>query len=78
MDEEKVILVDKDDVQLGLMPKMEAHKKGVLHRAFSIQLTHFLCKKGQCLNITLLVYGQIPVVVIKEMEKVQSKQLTGV
>tara|TARA_B100000963_G_scaffold340150_1_gene338518 strand:+ start:9190 stop:9714 length:525 start_codon:yes stop_codon:yes gene_type:complete len=36
MDEEKVILVDKDDVQLGLMPKMEAHKKGVLHRAFSV------------------------------------------
>ena len=36
MDEEKVILVDKNDVQLGLMPKMEAHKKGVLHRAFSV------------------------------------------
>ena len=36
MDKEKVILVDKKDVQLGLMPKLEAHKKGVLHRAFSI------------------------------------------
>jgi isopentenyl-diphosphate delta-isomerase len=36
MDEEKVILVDKKDVQLGLMPKMEAHIKGVLHRAFSV------------------------------------------
>ena len=36
MQEEKVILVDKSDNQLGLMPKMEAHLKGVLHRAFSV------------------------------------------
>ena len=34
--EEKVVLVDKDDNQIGLMPKMEAHRKGILHRAFSI------------------------------------------
>jgi len=33
---EKVILVDKDDKQMGLMEKMEAHEKGVLHRAFSV------------------------------------------
>ena len=36
MDKEKVVLVDKKDFQLGLMPKLEAHRKGVLHRAFSI------------------------------------------
>ena len=36
MREEKVVLVDKDDNQIGLMPKMEAHRKGKLHRAFSI------------------------------------------
>ena len=36
MDEEEVILVNKKDIQLGLMPKMEAHRKGVLHRAFSV------------------------------------------
>ena len=36
MREEKVILVDKEDNQIGLMPKMEAHLKGKLHRAFSI------------------------------------------
>ena len=36
MSVEKVILVDKNDKQVGLMPKLEAHKKGVLHRAFSI------------------------------------------
>ena len=34
--EENVILVDLLDNQLGLMPKMEAHEKAVLHRAFSV------------------------------------------
>ncbi len=33
---EKVILVDENDSPLGTMEKMEAHKKGVLHRAFSV------------------------------------------
>lgn len=36
MAEEFVILVDKYDHELGLMEKMEAHEKGVLHRAFSV------------------------------------------
>ena len=36
MREEKVVLVAADDNQIGLMPKMEAHLKGKLHRAFSI------------------------------------------
>jgi len=31
-----VILVNKNDKKIGLMPKMEAHKKGALHRAFSV------------------------------------------
>lgn len=35
---ENVILVDKDDNPIGTMEKMEAHRKGVLHRAFSILL----------------------------------------
>ena len=34
--EEFVILVDEKDNQLGLMPKMEAHEKAVLHRALSV------------------------------------------
>ena len=33
---EKVILVDKQDNETGVMEKQEAHIKGVLHRAFSI------------------------------------------
>lgn len=34
--EEYVILVDETDKELGVMEKMEAHQKGVLHRAFSV------------------------------------------
>ncbi len=34
--DELVILVDKNDNQLGLMEKIEAHEKAVLHRAFSV------------------------------------------
>jgi isopentenyl-diphosphate delta-isomerase len=36
MNEELVILVNEQDQQIGLMPKMEAHQKAVLHRAFSV------------------------------------------
>jgi isopentenyl-diphosphate Delta-isomerase len=32
----EVILVNEQDVAIGTMEKMEAHQKGVLHRAFSI------------------------------------------
>ena len=34
--EEEVILVDSNDIELGTMGKMEAHRKGELHRAFSV------------------------------------------
>jgi isopentenyl-diphosphate Delta-isomerase len=33
---EYVILVDEQDREVGTMEKMEAHVKGVLHRAFSV------------------------------------------
>jgi len=36
MNEEQVILVNEYDEQIGLMPKLEAHEKAVLHRAFSV------------------------------------------
>jgi len=36
MKEEYVILVNEKDEQIGLMPKMEAHEKAILHRAFSV------------------------------------------
>lgn len=36
MSEEQVILVNENDEPIGLMPKLEAHQKAVLHRAFSV------------------------------------------
>ena len=42
--EEEVILVDTNDNPIGLMPKMEAHEKALLHRAFSVFI---LNKKGE-------------------------------
>ncbi|KAF0236765.1 MAG: isopentenyl-diphosphate Delta-isomerase [Sediminibacterium sp.] len=33
---EQVILVDEQDNEIGLMEKMEAHEKALLHRAFSV------------------------------------------
>ncbi|MFL2621226.1 MAG: isopentenyl-diphosphate Delta-isomerase [Flavobacteriaceae bacterium] len=36
MAEEYVILVNEKDQEIGLMPKLEAHQKAVLHRAFSV------------------------------------------
>jgi len=44
MKEEKVILVDSKDKPIGTLPKMEAHEKGVLHRAFSVFI---LNQKGE-------------------------------
>lgn len=34
--EELVVLVDKDDNEIGVMEKMIAHERGELHRAFSV------------------------------------------
>ena len=44
MKEENVVLVDRNDNPIGTMPKIEAHEKALLHRAFSIFI---LNKKGQ-------------------------------
>lgn len=38
MREEQVILVNERDEAIGLMPKLEAHQKAILHRAFSVFL----------------------------------------
>lgn len=46
MMQEKVILVDQNDTPLGLMEKMEAHQKGLLHRAFSVFIIN---SKGEIL-----------------------------
>ncbi len=36
MTEEKVVLVNEQDEKVGLIGKMEAHEKALLHRAFSV------------------------------------------
>ena len=36
MKNEMVVLVNEQDQQIGLMEKIEAHEKGLLHRAFSV------------------------------------------
>ena len=41
---EKVILVNEKDEQIGLMEKIEAHEKALLHRAFSVFVYN---KKGE-------------------------------
>ena len=73
MSREKVILVDENDNQVGLMPKLEAHQKGLLHRAFSVFIfnsNYQLLFKRELLQNTIQVdYGLIHVVVILEMEK---------
>jgi isopentenyl-diphosphate Delta-isomerase len=43
---EHVILVDEQDHEIGTMEKMEAHRKGLLHRAFSIVIFN---SKGEML-----------------------------
>jgi isopentenyl-diphosphate Delta-isomerase len=43
---EMVILVDHNDMAIGTMEKMEAHRKGELHRAFSIMVFN---SKGEIL-----------------------------
>jgi isopentenyl-diphosphate Delta-isomerase len=44
--EDQVVLVNEHDVEIGTCEKLEAHKKGLLHRAFSILLFN---SKGELL-----------------------------
>lgn len=44
--EEQVVIVNTKDEEIGLMGKMEAHEKGMLHQAISIILFN---KKGEML-----------------------------
>jgi len=41
--EKDLILVDLDDREIGYGEKMEVHRKGLLHRAFSVFLFHEEC-----------------------------------
>ena len=70
MTEEKVILVNDKDEQIGLMPKLEAHEKAMLHRAFSVfvlndNIMKLCCNNVRIISIIPLYYGLILVVVIQ-------------
>jgi isopentenyl-diphosphate Delta-isomerase len=41
---ELVVLVDRDNKELGVMEKMQAHKEGLLHRCFSIIIFNTKCE----------------------------------
>lgn len=43
---ERVVLVDEQDKEIGTMEKMEAHRLGALHRAFSVFIFN---KRGEML-----------------------------
>ena len=40
MDSE-IVLVNENDEEIGFMPKIEVHEKGILHRAFSIFIFNY-------------------------------------
>ena len=51
-----IILVDKNDVQIGTTDKTAAHKDALLHRAFSV----FIFRKNQYGDIELLLQQRNP------------------
>jgi isopentenyl-diphosphate delta-isomerase len=46
IDRNNIVLVNKEDQEIGTMDKLEAHQKGLLHRAFSVFLFN---SKGEML-----------------------------
>ncbi|MBK9318952.1 MAG: NUDIX domain-containing protein [Bacteroidetes bacterium] len=76
-----VVLVDSNDVEVGVMEKMEAHRKGILHRAFSVLIYN---SKGKLLLQNVLhistipvVYGPIPAAVTRLPERICLLRQTG-
>ena len=68
--EDKLILVDVEDKQIGTMGKAEAHRLGKLHRAFSIFIVDgdkMLIQKRNSDKYHSGDYGRMPVVPIREM-----------
>ena len=74
MSEEKVILVDKNDNQIGFMPKLEAHQKVffIEHFQFSYLIINmsFYFKKELLRNIIQVDCGQTHVAVIPVYMKI--------
>ena len=72
MSEEKLVLVNFLDKAIGEETKMETHRKGLLHRAFSVFLyngNQMLIQKRAAGKYLQRDYGQILAVRILELEK---------
>lgn len=63
---EQVILVNEQDIELGVMEKMEAHEKALLHRAFSvfILMTVMNCYYNKELLVNTIVVDSGPTLVV--------------
>jgi hypothetical protein len=64
-----VILVDSNDASIGLLDKIEVHRRGTLHRAFSVSINDGagrLLLREHSPNTTLAVYGRTLAVVIRD------------
>ena len=71
---EIIICVDKNDKEIGFIEKMDAHIRGILHRAISVFI--FNDNKELLLeNIIHLVFGQTHAVLILTKVKKLKMQL---
>lgn len=70
----EVILVNEFDQPIGVLEKLEAHQKGLLHRAFSIFIfndsNELMLQRRAFDKYHLQGFGQIPAVVILIQTKV--------
>lgn len=71
---DSIILVNDYDEEIGYVEKLQVHRKGQLHRAFSLFVVSndfkVLMQKEQKINIILVAYGQMLVVHIREKVKI--------
>ena len=69
-EKEFVILVDETDFPTGKMEKMEAHRKGELHRAFSVFIFN---RQGRADDAATVIF-EIPFTWIVDQYLLQSSQ----
>ena len=78
MKDEIIINVDENDNEIGFIEKLDAHIKGVLHRAISVFILmitkNYYYKKGLVESIIHQVFGPILAVLILIEMKIQKMQ----
>lgn len=77
---EYILTVDDQDRETGYMEKMEVHRKGILHRAFSVLIINhkgeLLLQKRARRSITRPDFGQTAAAAIKGKARPLRKQYT--